>query len=80
MKKKTDDEVKYEVMGVTTTIKFTSRASVKVGDSFYTVEACEERMLPENCNTELEREALWNTVNSECDNQIQEILDTFRKK
>lgn len=69
----------YESVGVTTSIRFTSRASVKVGESFYTVEACEERMLPEDVDVAKEREALWNTVNDECDNQIQEILKTFKK-
>lgn len=69
----------YEIKGVTTAIKFTSRASVKVGDSFYTIEACEERALPEDCNVEKEREALWNTVNVEVDDQIREILETFKK-
>ena len=69
------------IKGKTTSIKFTSRASVKVGDSFYTVEACEERAIPdlEDVNMEEERLNLWDTVNTECDNQIQEILKTFRK-
>jgi len=69
------------IKGKTTAIRFTSRASVKVGDSFYTVEACEERTIPdlEDVNMEEERQDLWDTVNTECDNQIQEILKTFRK-
>lgn len=69
------------IKGKTTSIKFTSRASVKVNDSFYTVEACEERSIPdlEDVNMEEERQDLWDTVNTECDNQIQEILKTFRK-
>ncbi len=69
------------IKGKTTSIRFTSRASVKVGDSFYTVEACEERAIPdlEGVNMEEERQDLWDTVNTECDNQIQEILKTFRK-
>jgi len=69
------------IKGKTTAIRFTSRASVKVGDSFYTVEACEERTIPdlEDVDMEEERQNLWDTVNTECDNQIQEILKTFRK-
>lgn len=69
------------IKGKTTSIKFTSRASVKVNDSFYTVEACEERSIPdlEDVNMEEERQDLWDTINTECDNQIQEILKTFRK-
>lgn len=63
----------------TTAIKFTSRASIKVDDSYYTVEACEERMIPdiEGINLEEERKALWDTVNSEVDNQIEDILKNF---
>jgi len=65
----------------TTSIRFTSRASVKVRDSFYTVECCEERIVPEDVDeAELaeERAALWETVNTECDNQIQEIIKSFK--
>lgn len=70
----------YESKATTQAIKFTSRASVKVGDSFYTVEACEERILPvDDVDVAKERELLWETVNTECDNQIQDILKTFRK-
>ena len=66
---------------ITTSIRFTSRASVKIGDNFYTVEACEERMIPEgvDVNMENERKLLWDTVNDECDGQIQDILQTFSK-
>ena len=66
---------------ITTSIKFTSRASVKVGDAFYTVECCEERCIPDlpDIDMEEERAALWECVNSECDRQIETILDTFRK-
>ena len=62
-------------------IKATSRASVKIRDNFYTVEYCEERMMPEDIEVDIEAERaeLWNTVNTECDNQIQDILDTFKR-
>ena len=69
----------YESKSVTTTIRATSRASVKVKDNFYTVEYCEERSVPEDCNIEEERKLLWDDCNAEVDNQIQEIMDTFRK-
>lgn len=70
----------YEIKAKTTTIKATSRASVKVRDNFFTVEYCEERTIPdtEGVNLSIEREMLWNTVNSECDSQIDEIVKTFR--
>ena len=66
---------------ITTTIKFTSRASVKIGESYYTVEACEERLIPaiDGIDIEEERKDLWNTVNQQCDDQIADILKTFNK-
>lgn len=69
----------YKQKGVTVSIKFTSRASIKVNESFYTVEACEERMIPEDADVEKERKLLWDTVNEECDNQIQDILHVYGK-
>lgn len=66
---------------ITTSIKFTSRASVKIGESYYTVEAQEERTIPniEGIDIEEERKDLWNTVNGECDDQISSILEAFKK-
>lgn len=65
----------------TTTIRATSRMSVKIKDNFFTIEFCEERALPEGL-TEAEiaeeRKLLWDTVNEECDNQVDEIMDTYR--
>lgn len=71
----------YESKAIISTIKFASRASVKVGESFYTVEACEERMIPavEDVDIDEERRLLWDTVNTECDEQIKDILATFKR-
>lgn len=63
---------------VTTSIRATSRASIKVRDSFYTVEWCEERSVPEDANLEEERKALWNTCNTEVDRQCDEIVKMFK--
>ena len=70
-----------ESKAIITTIRATSRASVKVHDNFYTVEYCEERAIPNEADVDIEaeRQMLWDTVNSECDNQIEEILKTFKK-
>lgn len=70
----------YESKAITTSIKFTSRASVKIKDCYYTVESCEERVIPEieGIDIEEERKILWDTVNTECDNQIQEILQIYK--
>lgn len=61
----------------TVSIRATSRASVKVNDSFYTVEYCEERSIDPEDNVEKEREDLWDTCNKEVDNQIEDILKSF---
>ena len=65
---------KYESVARIVTIAATSRASVKIRDNYFTVEYHEERMLPESgYDIERERELLWETVNSECDAQIEDI-------
>ena len=63
-----------------TSIRATSRASVKIKDSFYTVEYCEERSIDPNDVVEEEREKLWNTCNGEVDAQIEDILKSFGKR
>lgn len=75
----------YESKLKTTSIKFTSRASIKIetksGDKFYTIEACEERMIPEgveDVDWSEERKLLWDTVNDECDKQIEDIIKIFK--
>ena len=66
-------------MSTTTTIKASSRASVKVGDSYYTIEWTEERSIDPTDNLEEERADLWDTANNEVDNQIKDILMAFKK-
>lgn len=61
-------------VGVTTAIRITSRASIKVKDSFYTIEYCEERSIPEGADLEEERADLWNMCNAEVDNQLEDII------
>lgn len=57
----------------------TSRASIKVRDSYYTMEYQEERLIPDSpaVDIEQERAMLWNTVNAEVDNQIEELINTI---
>lgn len=66
-------------MSKTTAIKISSRASVKIGDSFYTVEYTEERSIGDSDNLEEERANLWDACNSEVDNQIEDVLKTYKK-
>ena len=66
-------------MAITTSIRATSRASMKVNDSFYTIEYCEERSIQENDDLEEERQKLWDTCNNEVDNQLEDILKMYKK-
>lgn len=66
-----------------TTVKISaiSRASVKIRDSFYTIEYGEERAVPntDDVNLDIERKMLWDTCNTEVDNQIQDIVNMLKK-
>ena len=77
-KKKTS----YESKAKTVSIKFTSRAAVKMGDNFYTVEASEERMIPDIPDIDLatEKQLLWDAVNSEVDGQIDDIWEEIERQ
>lgn len=72
----------YEQKAVTTTLRFISRASIKIGESFYTMEACEERVIPDlpDVDIEQERKLLWDTVNAEVDNQLIEVKQIYGVK
>ena len=71
----------YEPKAVITTIKATARASIKVYDNFYTMEYCEERVIPdvEGVNIEFEKQALWNTVLAEVDNQAEQTEQAVKR-
>ncbi len=69
----------YESKAKTVSITYSSRASVKIRDSFYTVEATEERAIPDvpDVDIEEERKLLWDEVNRQVDNQIDDIFEQF---
>lgn len=69
----------YEPKAVISTIRATSRMSLKVKDNFFTVEYTEERVIPdlEDVDIEKEKSALWDAVNAEVDNQAEVIYNTF---
>ncbi len=71
----------YESKAITTSIKFTSRASIKMGEHYYTVEACEERMIPDlpDVDIEAEKKLLWDEVNRQVDEQVDAIFEEFEK-
>ena len=66
---------------VTTKITATSRISLKKGETFYTLEFSEERTIPnvEGVDIELERKLLWDTVNTEVDNQAEDVQKMYKK-
>ena len=57
----------YESKAVINKITATSRVSTKIGETFYTVEYSEERRF------------LWDAVNAEVDNQIEDIYNIAKK-
>ena len=73
----------YKSQAKTVAIRITSRASVPVttksGTSFYTVEYCEERSIPDTADVSKERALLWDVCNNECDKQIEDILKVYNK-
>lgn len=77
-----NNDTNYQSKAITTQIRATSRASVKVRESFYTVEYTEERTIPqiEGVDIEKERALLWDDVNNEVDTQIEDILNSFAKQ
>ena len=76
------NDTNYESKAITTQIRATSRASVKVRDNYYTVEYTEERTIPQVDDVDIakEREILWDCVNNEVDNQIEDIIKSFAKQ
>lgn len=69
----------YEQKAITHSIRFTSRASIKIGESFYTMEACEERIIPDidGVDVEKEKKLLWDELNAQVDDQIEDIKRVY---
>lgn len=72
----------YVPSAKTTIIKFNSRASIKIKDSFYTFEYGEERQIEDvnKVNIDLEIKALTEACNNVVDNEIQEIVTMLQNK
>lgn len=71
----------YESKAIINKISATSRGAVKIRDNYFTVEYAEERTIPElpDIDIDKEREILWDEVNCVVDNQIQDIINTYKK-
>lgn len=67
----------------TVSIKFVSRASVCIDKNYYTFEASVEKVCPESYTEEEYEQAkqeLWDEVNNEVDNQVEEIVKLHNTK
>jgi hypothetical protein len=70
----------YESKAKISTIRATSRASVKIRDNYYTLEYTEERVIPdiEGVDITAEKKILWDAVNEEVDAQIEDVIKSFK--
>ena len=69
------------MIGTVKSITVSSRASVKIKDSFYTFEYSEERSVPEDLSEndyKLAQQEIWDTCNAQVDEQIEEIVKMLR--
>lgn len=71
---------KYEVKGKTTKITATSRCAIRIKDNYYTLELSEERVMPDDESIDLDKEykALFDSINSEIDTQMQDVLNSVK--
>jgi hypothetical protein len=61
------------VKGLTSVIRAESGLSVEVNGRWYKFTFSEERILPEGCDVEAEKQALWDSVNAEVDAQFEAV-------
>lgn len=59
--------------GITSVIRAESGLSVEINGRWYKFAFSEERILPEGCNIEAEKQALWESVNAEVDAQYEAV-------
>ena len=71
----------YETKATVTKISATSRVAVKIRDNFYTIEYSEERSIPdvEGVDMKKERQMLFDDVNATVDDQVEDIVKSFKK-
>lgn len=70
----------YKRKAVTTQITATYRVSTKIKEVFHTVEYTEQRQIPDVAGIDIEQEKklLWGDVVNEIENQIDDILDSYK--
>lgn len=64
----------------TVEIRADSSATVEINKKWFKVSYGETRIInnPQTVNMDEERQKIWNTVNSEVDKQIQDIIESFK--
>lgn len=61
------------VKGITTVIRAESGVSREINGTWYKFLFSEERIVPEGCDIEAEKQALWDAVNAEVDAQVEAV-------
>lgn len=69
----TDAPNKEYVKGITSIIRAESGLTREINGTYYKFMFSEERILPEGCDIESEKQALWDSVNSEVDAQLDAV-------
>ena len=67
-------------MAKTVSITASSKMSIQIQSNFYTMEYSETRSIDAKDNLEVERQKLWDAVNTEVDEQVQDVLEMWNKK
>ena len=59
--------------GITSVIRAESGVSCEIGGRWFKFMFSEERILPEGCDIEAEKQALWDSVNAQVDAQVEAV-------
>lgn len=66
---------KQHTVGITSVIRAESGVSREVNGTWYKFMFSEERILPEGCDIEAEKQSLWQAVNAEVDAQLDSVIN-----
>ena len=61
------------VKGITSVIRAESGVSREINGTWYKFMFSEERIVPEGCDIEAEKQSLWDSVNAEVDAQVEAV-------
>lgn len=64
---------KQHTVGITSVIRAESGVSREINGTWYKFMFSEERIVPEGCDIEAEKRALWESVNAEVDAQVDAV-------